>query len=746
MRVRKHVARMMLGLAITLFFIGHAARAYQFGFINQLDDIIYDARLRLTMPRGVYDNVVILDIDEKSLGEIGHWPWSRDVMARLMDKLFDQYGLKLVGFDVVWAERDTSSGMQRLDAFAQGVLKDDPVFQGAYRRERASLDFDGQFAASMKGRPVVLGYYFNTEEGAVKVNAIPDPVLPRGTFSGRSVNFTRGEGYTGNLPVFVKNAASSGHFNPLVDDDGVSRRVPIVMEFEGAYYEALSLAMLRTLIGLESGTVPNVEPGFASERNAAGGYSGLEWFKVGPVIIPVDDRGAALIPYRGPQFSFQYVSLGDVLKDRIRPGLLKGKIAVIGTTAPGLKDLRSTPVGNAYPGVEAHANLIAGMIEGSFKKRPPYVVGAEMVMLFIVGAALSVLIPMLSAVWATVATVVGAALVTGFNILAWSSADLVLPLATSILTMALLYTMNMAYGYFVESRTKRQVTELFGQYVPPELVDRMAADPEKYSMVPKAVDLTILFSDVRGFTGISETLEPEELREYINQYLTGMSSIIRARFRGTLDKYIGDSIMAFWGAPVEDPQHARNGVLASLEMQKECAALNEKFIARGWPALKIGVGLNSGLVRVGDMGSQVRRAYTVMGDAVNVASRLEGRTKYYSVGVLVGEATRNAVHDVVFREVDRIKVKGKGEAVTIYEPIGLQPDVGGQALEELGLWAQALREFRAQQWDRVEANLLELQRMNPGCGLYGAYAGIVADKRRNPPPPDWDGVTVFDEK
>jgi adenylate cyclase len=309
-----------------------------------------------------------------------------------------------------------------------------------------------------------------------------------------------------------------------------------------------------------------------------------------------------------------------------------------------------------------------------------------------------------------------------------------------------LYTMNMAYGYFVESRSKRQFTELFGQYVPPELVDKMAEDPEKYNMEPRSAELTILFSDVRGFTSISEALKPEELREYINEYLTDMSNIIRGKYRGTLDKYIGDAIMAFWGAPVEDGQHARNGVLAAIEMQKECEVLNAKFAARGWPTCRIGVGVNSGTVRVGDMGSQVRRAYTAMGDAVNVASRLEGRTKGYGVGILVGEATRNTVKDVVFREVDRIKVKGKDEAVTIYEPLGLESQIEKGTQEELKLWNQTLRSYRAQQWDQVEVGLLNLQRMNPACGLYQVYSERVTEKRRNPPPPDWDGVTAFDEK
>ncbi|HUN69354.1 MAG TPA: adenylate/guanylate cyclase domain-containing protein, partial [Burkholderiales bacterium] len=716
------------------------------GLIDQLDNIIYDARLRLTMPGKADPRIVILDIDEKSLGEVGRWPWSRNVMARLMDKLFDQYRVALVGFDVVWAERDTSSGMDVLDGLAQKELKDVPGFQGAYQQLRGKLDFDGQFAAAIKGRPVVLGYYFNSEENAVKVNAIPEPVLPKGTFAGRNIAFARWNGYTGNLPAYLKNAAAAGHFNPRVDDDGVSRRVPMILEYAGAYYEPLSLAMVRTHISLMTGKSPAVEPGYPPEQLLARKYSGMEWIKVGPYTIPVDEEAAALIPYRGRKSTFTYLSLADVLNDRVNPEALRGKIAIVGTTAPGLQDLRSTPVESVYPGVEIHANMIAGILNNAIKERPAYLLGAEVLLLFIGGVALSLLIPLLSALWATVAAAGGIALIAGFNFLMWSRADMVLPLAASIQMAALLYTMNMAYGYFVESRSKRQFTELFGQYVPPELVDRMAADPRKYSMEPKAVELTILFSDVRGFTSISETLKPEELREYINDYLTDMSGIIRSQYHGTLDKYIGDAIMAFWGAPVEDPQHARHGVLAALAMQKECEVLNAKFAARGWPTLKIGVGLNTGNVRVGDMGSQVRRAYTVMGDPVNVASRLEGRTKHYGVGILVGESTRNAVKDVVFREVDRIKVKGKHEAVAIYEPIGLEADVDARVHEELKLWGQTLRAYRARQWDQVDVNLVNLQRMYPGRGLYALYADRVAGFRRTPPAEGWDGVTAFDEK
>ena len=737
-----------MGLAIVLFFIVHAIEKHRTGagwlpFVTRLDSIIYDTRLNLTMPRGLDRSVVILDIDEKSLGEIGHWPGNRALMGELVAKLFVRYGVEVLGFDVVWAERDTSSGIDTLDALAQKDFRQVAGFQEIYKTLRPGLDNDGLFAKAIRGRPVVLGYYFNSEERAVRVNALPEPALPAGGFAGRNLRFPRWVGYTGNLSAYLRSAAAAGHINPLIDDDGVTRRVPMLLEFDGAYYEALSLAVVRTYIALrDNGRFPGVVPGYPE---GARGDAPPEWLKAGPIRIPVDESAAVLIPYRGTKHSFPYIPLADVVKDRIDRDALRGKIVLVGASAHGLQDLRSTPVDSVFPGVEIHANLIAGMLGGTMKEKPA-VIGAEVLLLVLGGVTLAVLIPMLSALWATLATISGLAALVAFNVAAWSRADMALPLAAPVLMTGMLYVINMAYGYFVESRSKRQLAGRFGQYVPPEVVERILADPVKYNMEPRNAELTILFADVRGFTGISEALKPEELREYINEYLTDMSSIIRAKFRGTLDKYIGDAVMAFWGAPVEDPQHARNGVLAALEMQKDCEALNANFAARGWPALRIGVGVNSGTVRVGDMGSKMRLAYTAMGDAVNVASRLEGRTKGYAVGILVGQATRERVADVVFREVDRVRLKGKDDAVTIYEPLGLQADIGENSARELELWNSTLRAYRSRQWDEAELTLASLVRMNPTCGLYRVYAARLADKRRDPPPPEWDGVTAFDEK
>ncbi len=741
--MRQHIVRILAGLAITVFFLGHAAYAWRAGFIDRVDSIIYDARVRLTMPGRGDGRVVILEIDEKSLGEVGRWPWSRDLMAKLMDRLFGEYGVRLVAFDVVWAEPDTSSGLTTLDALAAGRLRDAQVFRLAYEELRAGLDYDARFAASMKGRPVVLGYYLSSETGAVRANAIGAPALGPGAVEGRGVSFTAWNGYTGNLAAYMEAAASAGHINPIVDHDGLVRRVPMLAELDGSLFQAFSLAIVRTLLAGQAadGEPPPVRLGFPAD-----GQGGLEWIDVGALRIPVDASGSALVPYHGPRGSFDYVALADVLSGKAPAERLKGRVVLIGATAPGLMDLRATPVGNVYPGVEIHANLVAGMLNGTMKGRPAYVLGAEVLILLLAGTALSLFLPKLSMPWATTAAMAVAALASGMNLKLWSDAGLDLPLASTLGLVAMLYTIHMAWGYFAESRTRRLFADLFGQYVPPELVDRMAADPQRYSMEPRDAELTILFADVRGFTGISEALRPQELREYINAYLTEMSDIIRSRHRGTLDKYIGDAIMAFWGAPVADPGHARHAIQAALDMQRHCTELNARFLARGWPPLRIGVGINSGNVRVGDMGSRVRRAYTVMGDAVNVASRLEGRTKYYGVGILAGEGTRRAVPDVVFREVDRIRVRGRDDAVAVFEPLGPEAGLTGTARAGLDLWDETLRAWRARQWERAEVNLHQLQRMDPDCGLYRVYAGRVAEFRRNPPPEAWDGVTAFDEK
>ncbi len=743
--MKQHIVRYALGLVVLLALLGHAARIYEVGLVTRLDAIIYDAKVRLTMPQNVDERVVILDIDEKSLGEIGRWPWGRDRMSQLVAKLFDRYGIVLLGLDVVFAEVDDSSGLKVLDALAKSELKDSATYLATLKDLRPRLDHDARFAEVLKGRPVILGYYLSDRTDGASSGALPPPVLPAGSFSGRNIPFATYASHGGNLAEFQQAAMGAGHINPIVDFDGIFRRVPMIAEYKGAYYESLSLAMLRALVGN-----PKVVSWFPEEHwFSAKNYQGMEALDLptgrGTLRIPVDEEVAALIPYRGYKGSYRYFSVADILADRIKPEELKGKIALIGTTAPGLLDLRATPVSGTYPGVEIHANLISGMLDGALKQRPTYVLGAEVVLLLIGGLTMVLVLPFLSPIRATLLSVLVLLFVVTVNLAFWQFGNLVLPLASGIIMVLALFALNMSYGYFVESRSKRQFTELFGQYVPPELVEEMSRNPESYTMDGRNAELTVMFSDVRSFTTLSEGLEPKELTRLMNEYLSAMTAVIR-RNRGTLDKYIGDAIMAFWGAPVDDPTHARHAVLTALQMQVALQDLGKTFAARGWPALKIGVGINTGTMTVGDMGSRVRKAYTVMGDAVNLGSRLESLTKQYGVGIIVGEATRKAVSDVVYRELDRVQVQGKDEPVAIFEPLGLEGDVDKELHTELKLWNQALRAYRAQEWDQADVALLNLTRMAPERTLYAIYIERVAQMRRQPPDTDWNGVWKFETK
>lgn len=740
--MKKNAILIGLGLLVVMVFVGNAARFYRLDFVDQMSSILYDYRLRLTMPRTVDDRIVILDIDEKSLKEEGRWSWGRDRLALLMDKLFDKYGVAVVGFDVVFAEKDESSGLKVLQKLGQNQLKGVAQFQSVLSQIQPQLDYDSLFAGKIKNRKVVLGYYLTNQREINISGGLPEPVFPAGTFKGRQVGFTSWSGYGANLPELQQAAASAGHFNPVVDVDGRVRRVPMIAEFGGAYYESLSLAVVRTLLGQ-----PKLLAGFAEGK--ADGYAGLEWLELdtagGTLKIPVDSDVATFVPYRGGEGSFPYISVTDVLHDRVDIAQLKDKIVLVGTTAPGLLDLRATPVAEVYPGVEVHANMISGILDQNLKARPAYMLGAEVVWLLLIGVALSLLLPQLGAVKAILVTAFVSAASTGMNVALWHYGDILMPAADSLIMIVLLFALNMSYGYFVESRTKRQITGLFGQYVPGELVEEMAKHPESVSMAGDSREMSILFSDVRGFTTISEGLDAKELSLLMNEFLTPLSRVVY-KHRGTIDKYMGDCIMAFWGAPLPDTAHARNAMLAGIEMQAALKALQPHFKERGWPEIRVGVGINTGRVSVGNMGSEVRVAYTVMGDEVNLASRLEGLTRQYGVGIIVGENTRHAVTDFVYRELDQVRVTGKDKPVAIYQPIGLSSEVSKALQDEVKLFHEVRRLYRKQDWDQAELQLMNLQRMSPDTELYRVYAKRISHFRKNPPDADWDGVFVFQTK
>jgi adenylate cyclase len=745
----KYAGRWVLGLALVLLASLQVWSVFNVELIDRMDAFIYGMRLRIQTP--VLDrNIVIIDIDEKSLTEIGRFPWSRDKMADLVTALSGRYQARAIGFDITFSEPDTSSGYDTLAALAERQLKDTPGFREQLQLLQPTLDYDGRLAKAIKDSPAVLGYVLSAQQ---KKGVLPSPVFMVDDLNGRQLHAQTWSGYEANIAQLQQVAKGGGFFTASTDADGILRSSPLLQKIGDAYYPALSLATAYVAYGATS-IRPYYEETVDKLSQAqldAGGVDAISMYYPTKkrLNIRVSENLRALIQFRGkggPRGgAFRYVSAADVMRGRTPVEDLRGTIMLIGTTAPGLNDLRATPVNSEYPGVEVHANLIKSMLDQRFKYRPYYGVAIEFGQILLFGLILSLILPTLTPGIAVTATAVVVGLAIGMNFLLYFQYDWVLNGAILIVMVASLFVMNVVWGYLFEYRNRQAIVGLFGEYVAPELVEQMADNPADYNMEGESRELTVLFVDVRGFTTISEGLTPKALREYINIYLTAMSEDIRGN-RGTLDKYIGDAVMAFWGAPVELPDHASRAVGTALKMLATASRLNDEFVARGWPQLKIGIGLNSGQMHVGDMGSRIRRAYTVMGDAVNLGSRLEGITKVYGVGLVVGDATRAAAPEFFYRELDCVRVKGKNEPIPIFEPIGEASKIDARVRGAVDRWQRAYGLIRLQKWDEAQEILQALNRQFPSDVLYQLYLERIAYYRQHPPGPNWDGVTTFETK
>jgi adenylate cyclase len=393
--------------------------------------------------------------------------------------------------------------------------------------------------------------------------------------------------------------------------------------------------------------------------------------------IPISEGTTALVPFQGrggaASSRFRYVSATDVLEGRVEPRVFRDRIVLVGTSAPGLTDLRATPVSEVYPGVEIHASLIAGALEGTIRTRPVEAPLFSAAAITVVGGIAAFAMAGAGVVGIAAVTLLGLSTLLAWNAIAYASLGWVIPLASGVLALVMVAALNLVAGYVTEGRSRRAVIGLFGQYVAPQLVERMAHDPDNYPLESQNKELTILFADIRGFTRMAESMDPQQLRDYLNRFLTAMTEVIHA-YNGTVDKYIGDAVMAFWGAPVDDAKHADHAVAAALAMQREVERLNREFEGLGWPRLTVGIGINTGVVRVGDMGSRLRRAYTVIGDAVNLASRLEGLSKKYELPIVIGDATRRAVRGIALQFVAQSEVHGRTEPVGVWQPVAVDPE------------------------------------------------------------------------
>jgi adenylate cyclase len=732
----QRAVRYALSLTLTIIFLLHVGNMIHIPLLTNLENQAYDARLKLTLPEHVDKQVVIVDIDEKSLQQIGQWPWNRNIMARINDSLFDFYQIKAIGYDIVFAEEDIDEGAKLLERMANGSLKNNPAFIEEYRRVMSSLQHDQRFAETLKNRKTIMGFVMDTD--TIK-GSLPPAIteLDDATLNGLQLN--RPTGYTANLELLQKNAYGGGFFdNPLLDDDGVFRRVPLLQVYGNQLHESLALALARAATGS-----PGIELVVESGNDSRDLF--LEWVTIGTLAIPVDQESGVLVPYIGRHKSYDYISAVDVLNKKVDKEKLEDKIILFGASAPGLLDLRTTPLEPASPGVEVHANIIQGILDGRILHQPGYTQGYEFLLILMLGVTLTFVLPMLSALYSTLVTIASITILIVSNFYAWTAAQLVLPVAAPVLLVVLLFALQMTYGFFVESRGKRQLAHLFGQYVPPELVLEMSKKMEKINLDGEMRDMTVLFSDVRGFTSISESLEPKELTTYINAFLTPITRVIHDN-RGTIDKYMGDAVMAFWGAPLADEQHALHALTAAIGIVERMKTLRVEFSAKQWPEIHVGVGVNTGVMNVGNKGSEFRVDYTILGDAVNLGSRLEGLTKVYGVDIITSEYTKHAVPEFEYRELDRVRVKGKDKPVSIFEPLGLLENISKEQRKLLQQFHIGIKQYRAQNWDAAEREIFGLSQLEPDREIYKIYLDRIMHFRENPPGDDWDGSFTHTSK
>jgi adenylate cyclase len=695
-------------------------------------DFYQSLRPRQTVARPV----TIVDIDETSLKEIGQWPWPRTIVADLVTQL-TQLGAVAIAFDVIFAEPDRMSpsiaatSFRNLDDDTRNKLRslpsNDEVLAEAIQRSRVVV---GQVGSAT---PVPRSQTEAALQTGFAVKG-PDPTPFLVTFAG----------LLRNVPAIEQAAAGRGVFSILPERDGIVRRVPIIMQAQGAMVPSLSMELLRVVADSGAILVRTDEAGVQSVA-----VPGLE--------LPTDQNGRLWVHFNRHDPG-RYVSANDVLQGRVSRDNVEGKLVLIGTSAAGLLDVKTTPVAAAMPGVEVHAQILESALANSLLTYPSYAIGAELVVAVLVGLAIIVVAPMLRA---SIVIALGAVVVAALIGVSWylfSQYDLLIDFTYPLLASGFVYLTLIFVNYFQEQKQRQQIRAAFGYYLSPALVEQLARSPEKLVLGGEERRMTILFGDVRGFTTISEHYkhDPQGLTRLMNRFLTPLTNAIIER-NGTIDKYIGDAIMAFWNAPLDDPRQEVNACEAALEMLARADKLNQEFKREAdqnggtYMPLRVGIGLNTGPCVVGNMGSDFRFNYSVLGDTVNVASRLEARTKDYRIPIVIGEGTaQNAKEKFATMEIDRIQVKGKTQPETVFTVIGraeLCRDPNFLELQELT--TKMLRYYREQNWTQALDTIEPCRKAAEGFGvgaLYHMYAERIEAFRRNPPPSNWNGVYEAESK
>ena len=699
---------------------------------------VFDGYQQITPREDSKQPVVIIDLDDESLAEIGQWPWPRTQVAKLMLKL-KKAGVAGVAYDIVFAEADRTNP----SVLANSV-------RGLDKKTKEKLlklpSNDETLARIIKGFQVVLGQ--STQQRELEGEQRKSLKTQWAKRNRSRVKGLQPEGFLWSFPGIVRNievlednAQGIGVFTFKPSVDGIVRQVPLVVRVGEHMYPTLALELYR--VGTRQSTMA-IDYG-------PGGITGV---KLKGLNVPTDGNGQIWMKF-GKHDRSLYVSAKDVLNGTVDPQRLAGKLAFLGTSAIGLLDIKATPLDAAIPGVEVHAQLLQNILDKNYLARPWWAEGAEIVAIILVGLLTIAMVPFLGAVWTLVLALVTIAVLLGFSWWFYDAhgllVDMVFPaIAIFIVTVVLTYL-----NYMREERERRQVRGAFSRYMSPALVAQLAEDPSRLTLGGEMREMSVLFADIRGFTTISEQFDAEGLTKFINRYLTPMTNVILER-KGTIDKYMGDCIMAFWNAPLDDPDHAANGVRSALAMFVESDKMNVELKReaeeenRPYIPLRIGSGVNTGVICVGNMGSDMRFDYSVLGDDVNLGARLEGQSKTYGVDIVIGENTYAYVENFAVIQLDRIQVKGKTVPVDIYCVLGDETENEKPEFQALRKrHGEMLNAYKAQDWAAQTRIMDECREMGKDYKLdvlYDLYEERRDDYIANPPGEEWDGVFVATSK
>lgn len=718
---------------------------------QRLQYFVFDSYNEL-YPRKKSDDIVIVDLDENSLRLIGQWPWPRDVMADLIT-ILKSYGAKVIAFDMVFAEEDRTSPHK-----IAKKIPNNELFLEVGDKLRSLPDHDEEFAKAIKeAGNIVTGF---TSARAHETRRVPyQPIAP--TFLLKDKNsfvqdsYTR-SGVATNLPEFSSSAAGNGHFMVQPETDGIIRRVPLFARYNppnferefNQLYPLLSLEALRVSIDPKSRIV-------IRDQKEKGAFDLNYEVRLGEYSVPVDDGGKFWVHYR-PIEQEEYVSAHLVLNPEKKSEIvnqINDKIVFIGTSAEGLRDIRSTALNQFVPGVEVHVNVVEQILQERYLTRSNLVIAAEAIVLGALGLCLILLASFFNLIIVGIYSLIFMGLMVAGSWHSYVEYGLLLDPVYPSIILFLLFVSVALLNYLRSESDRRQVKTAFGHYISPVFMEELTKNPDKLKLGGEVRELTVMFTDIRGFTSISERLSPEALIQLMNDFLTPMSNLVMES-RGTIDKYMGDAMMAFWNAPLDDPEHARQACITALKMNEALKPLNEalqkQFQDEETPIqISAGIGVNTGPCSVGNMGSKQRFAYSALGDAVNLASRLEGQTKTYGVEILIGEDTYKHVRGLACLELDLIQVIGRDQPVKIYTIVG---DEDVAKTDDFQAWEKAhnemLKAHRDADWGAAKEQLEKAQGLANGIldAYYKLYKKRITQYTKTPPKGDWNGVYVAKSK